>query len=105
MRYQHDVLRLVCGDETTAIAAAVQVHASHMPYPMTVTGVRASLTTGPTTGTMLVDVREEGASILAAPIELTAGETSSTVASNLPFIVDDVLGDAARMTVVGTDEA
>ena len=105
MRYQHTVLRLVCGDETTAIAATGEVHASHMPYPMTVTGVRASLTTGPTTGTMLVDIEEEGVSILAAPIQLTAGETSSTVASNLPFIVDDVLGDAARVAVVVVDEA
>lgn len=105
MRNSHDVLRLACGDQSSPIDAPGTVHGSYMPYPMEVTGVRASLKEGPSSGTMLVDVREEGVSILAAPIELTAGAMSSTGMSNLPFIVDNILGDAARITVVVTDEA
>lgn len=105
MNYQHDCLRLVCGDETTAIAAPGAVHSSHMPYPMTVLGVRASLTTGPTTGSLVVDIEEEGTSILATPITLEAGSTSSTGSAELPFIADETLGDAALIEIVILDEA
>jgi hypothetical protein len=103
----NDVLNLVptfiaiaCGDETTVLTAATDVATFRMPYAMTVTEVRASLTTAGTGAALVtVDIHESGTTILSTKITLDASEKTSTTAATAPVISDSALADDAEITI------
>ena len=68
---------------------------------MTVTSVRASLTTAQGSGTIVtVDVNETGSgSILSTLLTIDNGEKTSTTAVTPPVISDATLADDAEITV------
>lgn len=87
-------------DETTALTTGTAKVTFRMPFAMTLTAVRASVTTAATGATLLtVDINEGGVSILSTKITLDSGEKTSTTAATPAVISDTSLADDAEITV------
>ena len=86
-------------DETTALTAGTAKLTFRMPYAMTLTEVRASVTTAPTGANLIVDINEGGTSILSTKLSIDAGEKTSTTAASAAVISDTALADDAEITV------
>ncbi len=95
---------IACTDESTAISTTGTKTTFRVPFAMTVTEVRASLTGACTTGTFTVDINEGGTTILSTKITIDATEKTSTTATTPPVISDSSLADDAEMTVDVDDE-
>lgn len=95
------VIGVACSDETTALTASTSVAkvTFRVPYAMTVTAVRASVTTAPTGATILVDIHESGTTILSTKVMIDATELTSTTATTGYVISDSALADDAEITV------
>ena len=77
---------------------------------MTVTSVRASLTTAQSAGSLLtVDINDGGTSILSTKLTFDNNERTTTTAATAAVISDSALADDAEITVdidtVGTSGA
>ena len=60
-----------------------------MPYAMTLTSVRASLSTAQTSGSIFtVDINESGSSVLSTKLTIDNTEKTSTTAAAGPVISD-----------------
>ena len=71
-----------------------------MPRAVTLTAVRASLTTAQTSGTIFtVDINESGTSILSTKLTIDNTEKTSTTAATAPVISDTALADDAEITI------
>ena len=91
---------VAAGDETTAIDVATGKTEFQMPYAFTLTEVRATVTTAPTTsGTLTVDINEGGTSILSTKLTIDVTEKTSTSAATAPVISDSTLADGGIITV------
>lgn len=93
------VLQVACSDVTTDLTTGTAKVTFRMPFAMTVTEVRASVSTAPAGSTIVVDINEGGVSILSTPISIDAGETTSTTAATQPVISDAALADDAEITI------
>lgn len=94
------VIPIACSDEVTALTTGVAKVTFRMPCAMTLTAVRASLTTAQDSGNIFtVDVNEAGASILSAKLTIDNAEKTSTTAE-APVVISDVnLADDAEITI------
>ena len=92
-------IQLACSDETTALTAGTAKVTFRMPYAMTLTAVRASVTTAPTGSTLVVDINEGGTSILSTKLSIDATEKTSTTAATAAVISDSALADDAEITI------
>jgi hypothetical protein len=92
-------IMLDVGDETTALTTGTAKKTFRMPYAMTVTEVRASVTTAPTDATLNVDINEGGTTILSTVITIDSTEKTSETAATPPVISDSALADDAEMTI------
>ena len=90
---------LACSDETTALTAGAAKVTFRMPFAMTLTAVRASVTTAPTGTALTVDINDGGVSILSTKLTIDAGEKTSTTAATPPVISDSALADDAEITI------
>lgn len=90
---------VACSDESTAIDTTGTKVTFRMPYAMTVTDVRASLTGATTTGTLTVDINEGGTSILSTKLTIDATDKTSETAGTEVVISDAALADDAEITV------
>jgi hypothetical protein len=104
------VLIVAASDETTALTTGTGKITFRMPYAMTVTGVRASVTTAQGSGsTLTVDINEAGTTILSTKLTIDNSEKTSTTAASAAVISDTALADDAEITVdidqVGTSPA
>ncbi len=89
-------------DEVTPIGTGTKV-TFRMPHTMTLTGVRASLTTAQASGSLItVDVRENGTTVLSTLITLDNTERTTTTAATLPVVSDSAIADDSEMTIVVT---
>jgi hypothetical protein len=86
-------------DETTALTAGTGKVTFRMPAAVTLSEVRASLTTGSSSGSVVVDIDKAGVSILSTKITIEANETTSLDAATQPVISDIITADDARITV------
>lgn len=94
------VIPIAVGDETTAITAGNGKVTFRMPCAMTVTAVRASLTTAQASGSIFtVDINEAGVSILSTKLTIDNTEKTSTTAATPPVISDAALADDAEITI------
>ena len=94
------VLAVAVSDETTALTTGTAKVTFRMPFAMTVTAVRASLTTASTSGNPTFDINEGGTSILGAnKLSIDANEKTSTTAATATSISDSVLADDAEITI------
>lgn len=85
-------------DETTAITTGAAKLTWRVPHAMTVTAVRASLSTASSSGVVTVDINEGGASILSTKLTIDANEKTSTTAATPAVISDATLADDAEIT-------
>lgn len=94
-----ETLIVAIGDETTAITTGTAKVTFRMPFAMTVTSVRASLTTASSSGTPTFDINEAGTSILSTKLTIDANEKTSTTAATPAVISDASLADDAEITI------
>jgi hypothetical protein len=91
---------VACSDETTDLTTGTAKVTFRMPYAMSLSGVRASLTTAATGSTLLtVDINESGSSILSTKLTIDASETTSLTAADQAVISDAALANDAIMTI------
>jgi hypothetical protein len=86
-------------DETTALTAGTTKLTFRMPCAMTVTSVRASVGTAPTGSTLIVDINENGTSILSTKLSIDVTEKTSTTAAVPAVISDSALADDSEITI------
>jgi hypothetical protein len=71
-----------------------------MPFAMTLTAVRATLSTTQTSGNILtIDINEAGSTILSTKLTIDNGEETSTTAATPAVISDSALADDAEITI------
>jgi hypothetical protein len=93
-------LVVAASDETTALTTGTAKITFRMPRAVTLTSVRASLTTAQASGTIFtVDINEGGASILSTKLTIDNTEKTSTTAATPPVISDTALADDAEITI------
>ena len=93
-------LAIACSDEATALTAGAGKVTFRMPYAFTLSGVRASLTTAQTSGSILtVDINEGGTSILSTKLTIDNTEKSSTTAASAAVISDTALTNDSEITI------
>jgi hypothetical protein len=94
------VIQLACSDETTALTTGTGKITFRMPYAMTVTAVRASLTTAQTSGSVLtVDINDSGTTILSTKLTFDNTEKTTTTATTAAVISDTALADDAEISI------
>jgi hypothetical protein len=104
-------IQLAASDETTALTAGANKMTFRMPYAMTLTGIRASLTTAQPSGASLltVDVNQNGTSILSTKLTFDNTEKTTVLAGTQPVISTSALTDDAEITIdidqIGTSGA
>ena len=94
-----DNIIIACSNETTALTTGTAKVTFRMPYAMTLTAVRASVTTAPTGSLLQVDINEGGTSILSTKLTIDATEKTSTTAATPAVISDSALADDAEITI------
>ncbi len=95
-----EYLVLAASDESTALTTGTTKVTFRMPYAMTLSGVRCSLTTAQTSGSILtVDINEGGTTILSTKLTIDNTEKTSTTAATPPVISDTALADDAEITI------
>jgi len=96
---QAESIVIACSDETTDLTTGTAVVTLRMPYAMTVSAVKASVTTAPTGAALQVDINEAGVSILSTVLSIDAGETTSTTAATPAVVSDSSLAADAEITI------
>lgn len=93
-------LCIALGDESTAITATGNPKVTfRMPFAMTLTAVRASLSVASSAGLPTFDINEAGVSILSTKLSIDATEKTSTTAATPAVISDANLADDAEITI------
>jgi hypothetical protein len=86
-------------DETTNLQAGTSKLTFRSPYAFTLSTVRASVTTAPSGQTIIVDINENGSSILSTKLSIDIGEKTSTTAATPAVISDSTIADDSEITV------
>ena len=92
-------LIVAASDETTALTVGDGKVTFRMPFAMTLTAVRASVTTAPTCAGITVDIRESGTTVLSTLLTIDATEKTSTTAATPAVISDTALADDAEIII------
>jgi hypothetical protein len=94
-----EVIGIAVSDEETAITTGNAKVTFRMPFAMTLTAVRASLSTASTSGLPTFDINEGGTTILSTKLTIDANEKTSTTAATAAVISDSALADDAEITI------
>ena len=86
-------------DEITPLTTGTAKVTFRLPHAMTLTAVRASLTTASSSGTPTVDINQNGTTILSTKLTIDANEKTSTTASVPAVISNSSLSDDAEISV------
>lgn len=98
--YLQETIIIACSDETTALTTGTAKVTFRMPFALTLTTVRASLTSaGSTSGLTTVDINESGTTILSTKLSIDYGEKTSTTAETPAVISDTALADDSEITI------
>jgi len=93
-------IQLAASDETTALTAGTAKMTFRMPHAMTLTAVRASLTTAQASGSIFtVDINQSGTSVLGTKLTIDNTEKTSTTAATPATITTSALTDDAEITI------
>lgn len=90
---------IACSDETTDLTTGTAKATFRMPHAMTLTAVRASVTTAPTGSALTVDINEAGTTVLSTKLTIDATEKTSTTAATPAVISNSALADDAEITI------
>lgn len=97
---QPEVIQVAASDEITALTVGTGKTTFRMPFGMTLTGVRASLTTAQTSGTIFtVDIIVNGVSALSTKLTIDNTEKTSTTAVTPAVITTSALADDAEIRI------
>jgi hypothetical protein len=95
-----EYIGIACSDETTALTTGTAKAAFRMPHAMTLTAVRASLSTAQASGSIFtVDINDGGTSVLSTKLTIDNTEKTSTTAATAAVISDTALADDAEITI------
>tara|TARA_R110000765_G_C18949462_1_gene608409 strand:+ start:967 stop:3138 length:2172 start_codon:yes stop_codon:yes gene_type:complete len=86
IRLDEEVFIISLSDEATNLTAATGKASFHLPFAMTLTGVKATVNTAPTGATIVVDINEAGSTILTTKLSIDIGEFTSTTAATAAVI-------------------
>ena len=87
-------------DETTNLAVTQSATVFRMPYAITLTEARASVTQAPAGSTIIVDIKQSNTSIFTTNLlSIDAGESTSTTAATAPNITTTSLQDDRQIIV------
>jgi len=93
-------IQLAASDETTALTTGTAKVTFRMPHAMTLTSVRASLTTAQASGSIFtVDINQGGTSVLGTKLTIDNTEKTSTTAATPATITTSALTDDAEITI------
>jgi len=94
----NETLGFACSDETSAITTGLKV-TFRMPYAMTLSSIRISLTEAATIGNFIVDVKQNGTSVFSTLVSIDSTELTSTTAATPPVLSTTALTDDSLMTI------
>jgi len=94
-----ETLVIAVSDEATNLTTGAAKVTFRMPWAMTLSTVRASLSTASTSGNPAIDVNEGGVSIFSTPLTIDANEKTSTTAATAAVIGDANIADDAEITI------
>jgi hypothetical protein len=93
-------IQAACSDETTALTAGTNKVTFRLPAAFTLTGVRASLTTAQTSGSIFtVDINLGGTSVLSTKLTIDNTEKTSLTATTPAVISNTTMTDDGEITV------
>jgi hypothetical protein len=93
-------IQLAASDETTALTTGTAKMTFRMPHAMTLTAVRASLTTAQASGSIFtVDINQGGSSVLGTKLTIDNTEKTSTTAATAATITTSALTDDSEITI------
>lgn len=91
---------LAVTDDNAVVTSGTNKARFRLPYALTLTGVRASLATAQTSGSIItIDINESGSTVLSTKLTIDNGEKTSTTAATPSVISDTDLADDAEITV------
>ncbi len=93
------VIQVAVSDETTNLTTGDAKVTFRMPHAMTLTGIRASVTTAPTGAKVTVDVNKAGVSILTTKVTIDVSTKTSVGAAIPPVILTSALADDDEITI------
>jgi hypothetical protein len=96
---KYEALMFAVSDEDTLLTTGTAKITFRMPYAMTLQEVRASVKTAPTGANIVVDINENGTTILSTKLSIDATEKTSTTATTPPVISDTALADDSEITI------
>ena len=96
--YAEDWFVVAASDETTSLTVGSGKTYFRMPYAATLLGVRASINTV-ASGITIVDINENGTSVLGSKLSIDANEKTSTTAASGVTISDAALADDAEISI------
>ena len=96
---KYEAFTVAVSDESTAITTGTAKLTFRMPFAMTLTEVRGSLSTASSSGNPAFDVNEGGVSIFSNTLTIDANEKTSTTAATAAVISDTTLADDAEITI------
>ena len=95
-----EAIQLAASDETTALTTGTGKVTFRMPFAMTLTAVRASLTTAQASGSIFtVDINQSGSSVLGTKLTIDNTEKTSVTAATAATITTSSLTDDAIITI------
>jgi hypothetical protein len=93
-------IQLAASDETTALTTGTAKVTFRMPHAMTLTSVRASLTTAQASGSIFtVDINQGGSSVLGTKLTIDNTEKTSVTAATAATITTSALTDDSEITI------
>jgi hypothetical protein len=98
VKVTEEVFIVALSDETTDLTTGTGKASFHMPFAMTLTGVKANCTTAPVGATIIVDINEAGSTILSTKLSIDASELTSSTAASAAVMSDTALANDALIT-------
>lgn len=92
-------IQVACSDETTDLTTGTAKATFRAPHAMTLTGVRASVTTAPVGSTIIVDINKNGTTMLSTKLTIDASEKTSTTAATAAVISVSSIADDDEITI------
>jgi hypothetical protein len=90
---------VVCSDDLTNLTTTTSAYTFRVPYGMYLNSIRASVTEAPVGSTLVIDVKQAGASIFSTKLTIDSSEETSTTAATPAVISNPILIDDSKLIV------
>jgi hypothetical protein len=95
-----EALIVAASDNETDLATGT-VFTFYMPYAMTLTDIKASVLTAPTGAGLIVDVHDEGTTIMTTDkLDIDVSEFHTSTAATQPALTDTALANNAKIEII-----